>query len=566
MYTESEEGLIDPRTIMPGKPPDPGGPPENLQVGHDHAAEIADDANQPDAPVALSSEGRAEDANQPDAPVVLTPEGKAAGKLTPTITTEFQIQQRLLDWCGELVKDRHKRLYAVDRESGNPFALRLDGKEMRSRVSNALRKSGQRATERAVNDWISEIQADAEAMAVEKDVGNRVVQLPDGTRVFALYDSANTHVYIYPGEIKLVTEGSEVLFCRSATAQAMVMPAERGDYELLKKYLNLSAKAFVLYIAWVTFTMAHAKQRGNVFVILYLIGGQGSGKTILSKITIMLVDPNVVGVERLPKQPKDLGIAAQNAHLLAYDNLRSIKPEMSDVLCGLATGMNYTTRRLYSNDEQHVIQMHSPLILNGIYSFVDQPDLAQRCLPLRMKSMDESDRKSETQMWKDFENDQPVIQRGLFDLIAQILLHLPTVEVTVPQRMYSFVQWLAALEKVHDIPAGIYQETYAEMLNEGQLDALQDSVLGNAVLEFAKKLNGKTWAGTPQELLNDLNKFMEFGHQRPPHGWPDNPIALSKRLFPMETALRSQGVVIQSERRKEREITIYTKDMKNDFY
>ena len=60
------------------------------------------------------------------------------------------------------------------------------------------------------------------------------------------------------------------------------------------------------------------------------------------------------------------------------------------------------------------------------------------------------------------EADLPVIQRGLFDLIAQIMAHLPSVEVTNPQRMIDFVRWLAALEMVDGTPAGIYQDVYAE--------------------------------------------------------------------------------------------------------
>jgi hypothetical protein len=548
MDTLSVKGVIDPKTIKIGQSPDTAVKPENLTVRHDHGAIPGT------KPSAI------------DEPVVLTPEGQAFGKLALASNAMSAMDTSYSSWLVELVADRNNRFFAVIRESGNPRVYALDGKELRGRVSNALRKNGQRPTQKAINELLDELRGEAEATAVKTDVWSRVAQLSDGTRVIALHDAANTHVYIQPGAVKLVTEGSKVMFSRSSTAEAMTIPAEHGDYMLLKPYLNLSAEYFLLFIAWLSYTLAHAKQAGNVFVILYLIGGQGSGKSVASKIAIRLVDPNVVGVERLPKLPKDLGIAAQNAHLLAYDNLRSIKPEMSDTLCVLATGGSITTRRLYTNDEQHVTHLLSALLLNGIYSFVDQPDLAQRCLPLRMYSMDESQRKSEAQMWNEFEADLPVIQRGLFDLISQILVHLPTVEVTTPQRMYSFVQWLAAMEKVQGIPAGIYQESYAAVLNEGQLDSIRDSVLGSAVLDFAKQLKDRTWSGTPQELLNDLNTFMAFGFQRPPRGWPDNPIALSKRLSPLETALRTQGVVIRSERRKERQLTITTKDIQNEKY
>lgn len=150
----------------------------------------------------------------------------------------------------------------------------------------------------------------------------------------------------------------------------------------------------------------------------------------------------------------------------------------------------------------------------------------------------------------------PTILRGLFDLMAKILVHLPDAKVTNPQRMIELVRWLAAMEMVDGAPAGTYQDVYADALNEGQLDALLDNSLGSAVIDFAATLDGAAWSGSPAELLAKLNQLRAYGLQRPPRDWPENEIALSKRLAPLQAALMTQGVRVQFKRGKHRTINI----------
>ena len=79
----------------------------------------------------------------------------------------------------------------------------------------------------------------------------------------------------------------------------------------------------------------------------------------------------------------------------AIDNLREFRHWLADLLCIASTGGSISTRQLYSDADQQVHQLHVALVLNGIHSFIDQPDLAQRTLTLDMRSFDESSRKSE---------------------------------------------------------------------------------------------------------------------------------------------------------------------------
>jgi hypothetical protein len=212
-----------------------------------------------------------------------------------------------------------------------------------------------------------------------------------------------------------------------------------------------------------------------------------------------------------------------------------------------------------------VLNLHAALVLNGIHSFVDQPDLAQRCLPIQLLPISESLRKSEVEINREFEADLPLIMRGLFDLISKIMLHLPTIEVTHPERMMDFVKWLAAMERVHGVPEGVYQDAYSYDLRQGQLDSLLDNIIASTLLEFIKDIGTGMWSGKPADLLVLLNGFVKVATQRS-REWPQNPIALSKRLIPLQAALLSQGIKLEFTRGKTRNITISILGAKHDAF
>jgi hypothetical protein len=173
--------------------------------------------------------------------------------------------------------------------------------------------------------------------------------------------------------------------------------------------------------------------------------------------------------------------------------------------------------------------------------------------------MQESQRKSEAQMMKELETDLPVILKGLLDLVAKVFLDLPNAEVTHPERMYDFVRWLAAMEKVRKIPAGIYQGAYSDVLHEAQLDSLMENLLSSMVIEFTstqkKIIQTGQWSGTPAQLMSELNDLSTYRSIRSEE-WPQNAIALSKRLNALKASLRTQNIDVELTRGKQRIITI----------
>ena len=456
--------------------------------------------------------------------------------------------------------DQHGKAYIVGHGAGNRYAIYLNSRECTALLRDLGIQSNLKARNGDIAEWREYLQAHAEKLNRVTHVWQRVAKIDGGIEI-DLADDKHTRVRITAGKVEIIASGSETLFRRPPTSRPMAMPAEVGNLALLDKYVNLHPQSLMLFIAWLTYTLANPKRPSAKFLILVLHGPQGSGKSTACKLIIRLIDPSVIDVQVMPGNKVDLAIAAQNAHVLCYDNLREFRHWLADLLCIASTGGSISTRQLYSDADQQVHQLHVALVLNGIHAFIDQPDLAQRTLTLDMRSFDESSRKSEGDMLREFELELPAIQRGLFDLISNILLHMPTAEVTNPERMIDFVRWLAGYEKACGLPPGIYQAAYSEALCLGQRDSLLDNLLGATLLEYAEKHIGHSWSGTPTELLTKLNATRSLSAQRS-REWPQCPIGLSKRLGPLHAPLLSQGIRVELTRGKYRTITI-TKDTVN---
>jgi hypothetical protein len=439
-------------------------------------------------------------------------------------------------------------------DGGNARALQIGSQQALKFLRNLAHRAGVHLKAGELRDINDALAAHAEITDDVRDVWYRVAPFRDGIEL-DVGDDRHTRIRVMPGRVEIVDAGSVTLFYRTPGMRPFVLPADDGDLRLLDRYLNLRPAGIVLLVAWISYTLAHPKVPTTNFPILVLQGDQGSGKTLLCRMIETLIDPRVIGVQTFPHTQKDLAIAGQHAHVLFYDNLRTIRPLMADTLSIAATGGALTTRQLYTDTEQQVHRVHVALVLNGIHSFIDQPDLAQRCLPLQLLSIEEQRRRSETDLIREFQADLPRIFRSLLDLVADVLTQLPSVQVENPERMIDFVRWLAAIEQVDGAPAGVYQAVYSAALGEAMLDSLHENPLAAAVMSFAAELPAGQWSGTPSDLLQELSYRVGRRAQYSSE-WPQNAIALSKRLQSLRAALRRQGIDVELVRGSRRRITI----------
>lgn len=471
-------------------------------------------------------------------------------KVAPCNTEPFGLP------CVECIgTDQYGNAVALMNDRGNPYIEKIGSRKLNAVIREKLRREGRNANRSVLTDATDALTDFAETSGVKIDVYNRVAPIDGGIEI-DLGTETHERVRITAGKVEVIDQGSQAVFYRPNIAAPMVKPAEQGNLDLLNKYLNMTAVDQTLLIGWLSYTLATPKIPTNQFPILEVLAGYGCGKSFLSKCVIQpLVDPNTSSLQMMPKTDKDFAIITQNSHVICLENVRHVSQSMADMLCVTATGGSISSRRLYSDADQAVLHVHASIVISGIHPAIDQPDLAQRCLSINMTQIDEKNRKSEKDLIAELNNDLPAIQRGLFQLAADIFKHLPDAEVVSPERMLNFVRWLAAMERVQNVPVGVFQSAYSYSLKESQRSSLCENILAAAILEFAENTINGTWTGSPAELLDELNAKANRGTQRS-RDWPLNPIALSKRLASLQTGLLSQGIQVDFRRGKNRVIQI----------
>ena len=142
-----------------------------------------------------------------------------------------------------------------------------------------------------------------------------------------------------------VIDRPPVRFRRAAGMKPLPVPIAGGSIETLRFFLNVqSDNDFVLAVVW---ALAVLRNSGP-YPVLVLSGEHGSAKSTFSLILRALLDPNTVPLRALPREDRDMFIAANNGHVLVFDNLSGLSAWISDTLCRLATGGGFAARQLCS--------------------------------------------------------------------------------------------------------------------------------------------------------------------------------------------------------------------------
>jgi hypothetical protein len=166
-----------------------------------------------------------------------------------------------------------------------------------------------------------------------------------------------------------------VRFRRSPGMQPLPVPVPGGSIATLRSFLNIKSDAdFVLVVSWI---LAALRNRGP-YPVIALSGEQGSAKSTFSGLVRSVLDPNTAPLRALPREDRDLFIAANNGHVLAFDNVSGLPHWISDTLCRLATGGGFAVRQLYTDQDEILFEAAKPVILNGIEDFVTRPDLVDQ--------------------------------------------------------------------------------------------------------------------------------------------------------------------------------------------
>jgi hypothetical protein len=228
-----------------------------------------------------------------------------------------------------------------------------------------------------------------------------------------------------------------------------------------------------------------------------------------------------------------LFVSARNSHVQAFENVSKLSDAMSDNLCRLSTGGGMRTRALFTNSDEATFVGSRPIVQEGIANFVVRPDLIDRSLIIALESPP-GDRRTQREVWAEFQRRGPRIFGALCDMLAAGVRRLPETRLLNPPRMADFATWTVACG-VEGLEAA-----YARN-RQGALDVVLEHDLLARSLE-ALMATRKEWRGAAHELLDQIGEAARIS----------DPKALSDRPRRLAQPLRSHGILISHEPRKNR--------------
>lgn len=347
-----------------------------------------------------------------------------------------------------------------------------------------------------------------------------------------------------------VIDASPVRFRRSRGMLPPPIPVHGGSVDLLRDFVHVDDESWQLIVAW----LVAALRPVGPYPVLALFAEQGSGKSTIGRLLRSLIDPNKASLRADPSDCHDLMITASNSWCLAYDNLSHVRTWLSDALCRISTGGGFSTRELYTDQEEIIFDSQRPVLLTSIEEVATRSDLLDRCLVVQLPTIREDQRRPEAELYAAFEEARPAIFGALLDGVATAIQRLPMTKLNSLPRMADFATWVTAAECSFGWESGTFLKAYQGNKDSANDIALDASAVSSPLLKLLSEEGG--WNDTASSLLEALESRVTDQVKRQ-KVWPNNPRSLSGHLKRLAPNLRAAGWQVTFHRQaKQRYVTI----------
>lgn len=436
---------------------------------------------------------------------------------------------------GDFFHDEQKKPYITLEYDNYLTTLEIDSKSFRDWLANECWKVyGRSANSQIVTDALQIMKGKAcfegRCLPVYTRIGFH------NGKIYINLGDQQCRVIEISGNGWVVLNKSPVKFKRTQCMNALPVPIPGcGDINLLWKHINVPERQRPLVLAW----LIDCFIINTPFPILVLMGGQGSGKSKTQDKLRNLVDPSVENLRNAPKYRDDILTSAANNWLVSFNNVSKLTNDNQDDLCCLSTGGGFSKRRLFNDNDEVVVSIKRPVILNGIEDLVTRQDLLDRSVIISLPEIDPKMRKTDVDLDRAFLKDYPNILTGLLDTLAIVLRVLPTVCLSTKPRMADFAHIGAALEKSGIVSEGIFFEEYKNNYSDNMLASLQASSIALALIDYMSERQSI--------YSNYVGLLKALDHYRPQRvcDWPSSPKDLATTLKRLEPALRFAAIFLR---------------------
>ncbi len=431
----------------------------------------------------------------------------------------------------ELLHDRNGDVYARDAMTGE--VCRLGGRQFKDRlIAGFYNQTEMAVRDQALREALGTLQALGRFNGEPQPVHVRTAS-HGGKYYLDLCEAGNSRAVELGAGFWRIVDCPPALFVRGEAMQPLPVPIQGGDFSKLWATANVPHDLRIMVQTW----MIDSLRNDTPYPGLELVGEQGSGKSTAAEGIRRVIDPSSCNLRGAPKTVEDIFVAAGQSHVVAYENVSHLAGPMQDALAILSTGGGYSKRQLYSNDDEHVINVRRPWMVNGISIAVTQQDLVDRVISVECPVIEE--RQSSSQQWREFDKALPGILGGLLDTAAKSLAILPTMKLAPSDRprLVEFVLLGMAVAKSEGHDPFDFVEKFKELRAETVARTLDSSPVAAAVLDLIES-DPMGITAAVKDIMARLERYKPLGAE----AWPRSPKGLGDALRRAAPALRQMGV------------------------
>jgi len=274
-----------------------------------------------------------------------------------------------------------------------------------------------------------------------------------------------------------------------------------------------------------------------------MYGEKGAAKTDCHKILRGLVDPALEPVFALRRDERELAIQLAHNFLPVFDNISDLTTWQSDMLCRAATGGGFTTRALYTDEEERLFKILRAILINGIHLLSGGTDLQDRFLSTELERIPKTKRRSEKEIFAEFERLKPQLFGAILTALSKAMAIKPNISFTDLPRMADFAIWGAAVAEALGIGKDNFLAAYWRNIGQINERILESHPVAAAVKALLEDTN--EWEASPAETLARLEELaLSQRINIRSQSWPKSATALSRRLKEVISNFADVGVEI----------------------
>jgi hypothetical protein len=340
---------------------------------------------------------------------------------------------------------------------------------------------------------------------------------------------------------------NEPLFEKYRNQKSQVSPSKTYDPKVFEKALSLwnlkdeDAK-LLTKCRLVAYFFPNIPRAINI-----TYGPPGSSKTTSNRFEKSLIDPGKADVLSMHNNKQEIIQALAHNYVCCFDNLTYLQTWQSDLLCSAVTGLGFTKRMLWTNDDDYIYSIRRAILLNGIGVVAEKADLLNRSILTEKEQLFFP--RSETDIVEEFEALKPELLGYIFDTVSKVLKQLeqkPNLGINTRMADFATISELAARSMGHK--EGKFIELYLKNIDLQNEEAIESNPVAELILVLMQKQQDQEWIGSPTKLLTQLRAIaIEESMDKviSEKSFPTNAKTLGRKIREMVPNLRLRGYDIE---------------------